>query len=351
MATETAPTTACDDVLVVDDEGGVRNLMARWLHLSGYEVREAANADDALSEVRTSPVAVALCDIRMPGRDGLWLAGQLRERSPETAVIMATAFDDVGPAVRSLRNGVVDYLMKPFGRDRLQEAVTRGFSWHRAAVDARRLRHTLELDADERRRELAGVLQALHVEGPEGPDRLVRVLAVREPDVYDHAHRVAALAAAVARELEMPDPDIQVLTRAALLHDVARLLLPARITDKVGALSPEEDEMVRRSPETAYELMRAVPSLAAAAELVRSRHEHHDGSGYPANLQAGDIPLGSRILAVVDSFDTMTVPRPFRPARPAAAALAEVRAGRGVRFDPAVVDAFERVLRSTPVGV
>ena len=119
-----------NSVLVVDDEPGVREVVARWLATGGYDVRTAANADEGLQCVQAYAPAVALCDIRMPGHDGLWLAQQIRQNSPETAVIMATGVQDVGSAVTSLRQGVVDYLTKPFGRDRLRDSVQRGLEWH-----------------------------------------------------------------------------------------------------------------------------------------------------------------------------------------------------------------------------
>ena len=133
-------------ILVVDDETGIRELIARWLVGGGYDVRMAANADEALDRVHDRAPAVALCDIRMPGHDGLWLAHQIRQDAPETAVIMATGVQDVGSAVTSLRQGVIDYLTKPFGRDRLRESVMRGVEWHRAASDARRWRETLDVE-------------------------------------------------------------------------------------------------------------------------------------------------------------------------------------------------------------
>ena len=95
----TSPSPATTSVLVVDDETGVRELMARWLASGGYDVRTAANAEEALQRVHDRPPAVALCDIRMPGHDGLWLAHQIRHDAPETAVIMATGVQDVGSEI------------------------------------------------------------------------------------------------------------------------------------------------------------------------------------------------------------------------------------------------------------
>src|SRR3954465_10793790 len=117
-------------VLVVDDETGVRELIGRWLASGGYDVRMAAHADEAITRVHQQAPAVALCDIRMPGHDGLWLANQIRHEAPETAVLMASGVQDVGAAVTGLKQGVIDYLTKPFGRERLRESVVRGLEWH-----------------------------------------------------------------------------------------------------------------------------------------------------------------------------------------------------------------------------
>ena len=115
-------------VLVVDDEVGVRDLMSRWLESGGYTVSTAGDAEDALARMEGAPSAVALCDIRMPGHDGLWLAARLRDNYPDTAVIMATGVQDVEPAVASLRQGVVDYLTAWDEQRRRHEAVADGTS-------------------------------------------------------------------------------------------------------------------------------------------------------------------------------------------------------------------------------
>src|SRR2546423_6242563 len=123
-------------VLVVDDEAAVRNLMTRWVELAGHHASTAANADEALDVLAAQTPAVALCDVRMPGRDGLWLASKIRREFPDTAIIMATGARDCDPGVAE-HTGAVDYLLKPFGRDRLRFALARGFDWHEKAASRR----------------------------------------------------------------------------------------------------------------------------------------------------------------------------------------------------------------------
>lgn len=332
-------------VLVVDDEPGVRELMARWLASGGYDVRTAANAEEALERVHDRAPAVALCDIRMPGHDGLWLAHQIRHDAPETAVIMATGLQDVGAAVTSLRQGVIDYLKKPFGRDRLKDSVVRGIEWHQAARDSRRWRETLEGEVEARRERLNEALTTLTIDSDAALDGLWSALTFSDGNAYAHAYRVAALAASVGCAMHLGEDDRASLERAALLHDVGKLAMPEAVLRKPAPLTLEELNLIRQHPQIAADLMAGVPYLAAAAELVRDAHERIDGLGYPNGTHAADVALGARILSVADAFDAMTRPRVFRDAITSEEALIELERCAGTQFDPAVVATFRRVVQ------
>jgi response regulator RpfG family c-di-GMP phosphodiesterase len=335
---------ATPSVLVVDDETGIRELMARWLASGGYAVRTAACASEALARVHDTPPAVALCDIRMPGQDGLWLANQIRRDAPETAVIMATGVQDVEPAVTSLRQGVIDYLTKPFGRDRLRESVSRGLDWHKAARDSRRWREALDGEVENRRRRLSDALTALTIDSDAALDGLLSVLTLADRDAYAHAYRVAALAASVGRAMYLGSDDMDALERAALLHDVGKLAMPEAVLRKPAPLTTEEQSVIRQHPQIASDLIAGVPYLAAAAELVRDAHERVDGLGYPNGTHASDVALGARIIAVADAFDTMTRPRVFRDAVSTREAMMELERCAGTQFDAGVVLIFKKML-------
>jgi putative two-component system response regulator len=331
-------------VLVVDDEPGVRELMARWLASGGYDVRTAANADEALERVHDRAPAVALCDIRMPGHDGLWLAHQIRHDAPETAVIMATGLQDVGAAVTSLRQGVIDYLRKPFGRDRLKDSVVRGIEWHQAARDSRRWRETLEGEVDARRERLNEALTTLTIDSDASLDGLLSALTLGDRDAYAHAYRVAALSASVGCAMRLSDDDMACLERAALLHDVGKLAMPEAVLRKPAPLTFEELNLIRQHPQIAADLIAGVPYLASAAELVRDAHERIDGLGYPNGTHAADVALGARIISVADAFDAMTRTRVVRDSITSEEALIELERCAGTQFDPDVVAMFRRVV-------
>ena len=336
-------------VLVVDDNSRVRHLVTRWLETDGFMVQAAADADEAVRTVQMGPVAVALCDIRMPGRDGLWLASHLRSQYPETAIIMATAVCDVSPALTSLRRGVLDYLMKPFGRDRLRGAVGRGIDWHRAAVDGRRWRETLESECRVRFTRLADAVSALRVESPDALDALLSMLTRHDRDAYAHGYRVVGLAVSVARLLGLDEAATATVERAALLHDVGKFAMPDAVLLKPAPLTVEEMDLVRTHPQLGYELTRELPYLAGAAELIWASAERVDGLGYPRGLGGAAIPVGSRIIAVADAYDTMTRSRVFRGALSRNEALLELSRCAGAQFDAHVVDGLpprrQRALR------
>jgi DNA-binding NtrC family response regulator len=112
-------------VLVVDDEEAIRRLLSRWLSGWGYEAKEAANADAAIEIMAVEPADIMLCDVMMPVHDGIWLAEQVRGRWPQTAVIMASSAQDIDTVMRMRKQGVVDYVTKPFGREMLRQALQR----------------------------------------------------------------------------------------------------------------------------------------------------------------------------------------------------------------------------------
>ena len=120
-------------VLVVDDEVLMREVLVRWLRAAGYVATEAADASTALALVASERFDVVLVDVEMPGRDGLWLVGRLRELFPNVAIVLATASDNIPPAI-SMQEGVVEYLLKPFELERVVAAIERAVEWRRAAL-------------------------------------------------------------------------------------------------------------------------------------------------------------------------------------------------------------------------
>ncbi|HEV8633639.1 MAG TPA: HD-GYP domain-containing protein [Chloroflexota bacterium] len=195
-----------------------------------------------------------------------------------------------------------------------------------------------------RARELEAALAELREAHDAVVGALVGLLDMRDQETEGHCQRVAALSVAVGRALGLDASELGELHRGALLHDIGKVGVPDAILRKAGPLTRAEWTEMRRHPELGHRILRAIPSLARAAEVVLQHHERYNGRGYPAGLRGEGIALGARIFAVADAFDAMTSARPYRPALDRAAALAEVARQRGRQFDPAVVDAFLAVV-------
>lgn len=336
-------------VLVVDDDHAVRGVLSSWVQSLGYTVHEAEGAADALDTLADSPVDVALCDVHPPSDDEVWLAGRIRERYPSTAIILATEAPDIDLAITSLRNDIVDYLLKPFDRAQLVEALRLGLDWHFASKANQELQDSLEHRLRSRRAAVAATLAGAQASVEMALEGLISMLELHEHDGREHATRVSRLAAALGEELGMSGPGLIDVERGALLHDIGKLEMPPSILYKAAPLDEAEWTIMRTHPEVGYELLRRVPSLAGPAEIVLASHEAFDGSGYPRRLAGSAIPIGARILAVSDSFDSMTRPHTQRPAMLPAHAVEEIERCRGTQFDPDVVAALGEVLTS-PAG-
>jgi diguanylate cyclase (GGDEF)-like protein/PAS domain S-box-containing protein/putative nucleotidyltransferase with HDIG domain len=175
-------------------------------------------------------------------------------------------------------------------------------------------------------------------------DVLSQVIAELSDELAKHGTNVAHLAEATARELGLSHEDVACTRIAAELHDIGKAAIPDTILEKAGPLDDAEWQFVRRHTLIGERILAAAPALANIAPIVRSSHERPDGKGYPDGLSDGDIPLGSRIVAVVDAFDAMISRRPYRRSVTMAAALGELQACAGSQFDSTVVEAFARVL-------
>jgi diguanylate cyclase (GGDEF)-like protein len=175
-------------------------------------------------------------------------------------------------------------------------------------------------------------------------DVLLRLLAERSLDLERHTADVALLAARTAEQLGLMPDEIERVRLAAELHDVGKAAIPDAILLKAGPLNEDEWAFVRRHTVIGERIVRAAPSLAHTADLVRWHHERPDGTGYPDALTGEEIPVGARIIAVSDVFDAIVSDRPYRDGRSVEEALAELRRCAGTQFDPSVVEAFAAVV-------
>ena len=173
-------------------------------------------------------------------------------------------------------------------------------------------------------------------------EALALAIEAKDHTTHTHLQRVRTYAVEVAKELNLGPDQIEALRAAALLHDIGKLAVPEQIINKPGRLTPEEFEKMKVHPLVGAEILERVAFPYPVAPIVRSHHERWDGSGYPEGLSREDIPIGARILAVVDCLDALASHRQYRPALPLIEAMEKVKEKSGSWFDPHVVEILER---------
>ncbi len=171
-------------------------------------------------------------------------------------------------------------------------------------------------------------------------EALANALEAKDDYTANHAQEIAGLAVAVGRRMGMSTEELEDLRYGAVFHDIGKIAVPDAILSKPGALTPEERTVIERHAEVGAQIIAPVPFLAGAVPIVRHDHERWDGDGYPDGLEGKRIPLGARIVFVVDAFHAMVSDRPYRKGMAEEEALAELRANAGTQFDPEVVGAF-----------
>ena len=341
-------TSASAYILVVDDEEQIRNLITRYLVERGHRCRSTSSAEDALTLAAEHPApALVLTDIRMPGVGGVELLHRLKKMDPNVQVVMVSSHQDLDTVRRCLREGAYDYLLKPFDWEIFSNTVSRALERHFLLRENDRYRLNLEqlvLEQTDEIRETRDI--ALMT--------LAKLAESRDSTTGLHLERIAAYSRRLAEELRagayagrLSRAYIEQLAKSSPLHDIGKVGIPDSILCKPGPLSGDEFQLMKTHSTIGGDTLSSILDqfethgfLTMAMEIAYSHHERWDGCGYPQGLEGEAIPLAARIVALVDSYDTLTSDRPYKRAVPHAEAVQRLAADRGKHFEPTIVDAF-----------
>jgi putative two-component system response regulator len=325
--------------LLVDDEPANLALLERLLSKFGYEnLQSTADPRQALDLFRSFSADIVLLDLHMPYLDGYQLLELLSSAIAPGAFVprlVLTADVSTEAKRRALDLGATDFLTKPFDQMELMLRTRNALRTRLLSVAQQSYSETLE----ERVRERTSDLEIARLDVIE---RLARVSGFRDDITHRHTQRVGRESAVVAQRLGLAAAEVELIGRAAPLHDIGKIGIPDSVLMKPGALTEAEFEIMKRHTLIGAEILEGgrSPLMRMAEELARTHHERWDGGGYPHGLRGSAIPLVSRIVSPVDVFDALTHERPYKPAWPVDRAIAELRRLRGLQFDPAIVDAL-----------
>jgi putative nucleotidyltransferase with HDIG domain len=327
-------------VLIVDDDEVVRDAIGMVLSEEGYDCQSINGAEAALEAAKELDPHLVISDMKMPGKDGLWLLDRLRRERPDTAVVMLTAYGDTEAAVECLRRGATDYLLKPPKATELLRAIERALSRRRDERARERYRTSLQRTVREKTTDLRRALVEVETAYHSTLYALVAALDAREHETGDHSQRVGRYTLALADRMGIPADRRNDIFRGALLHDIGKIGVPDAILLKPGPLDQAEWEEMRRHPQTGFNILKSIGFLKVPAEIVLSHQERWDGSGYPRSLRREEIHVGARIFAIADTLDAMTSNRPYRASLGFPRAIAEISRCAGTQFDPDAVAAM-----------
>ena len=308
--------------LVVAANERVRKALACELRTQGYSVTQAASGAEARRIVRSVSIDAVLVETELADTSAERLRKQLLKRRPDCRVLLMTCFGQVRNSPAQLRFGADHYLL-----DGKQLATLASAPFET---------ETKTSGSDIERRAHEALVQVIGV--------LVGLLELDDTFFGGSSHRAMALAREVAEELSADEPTAQAVVLATLLRDVGKVGVESDVFAYEGALTERQRERMRGHVSASLRLFDHVDFPWVVKPIIRHHHEHYDGKGYPSGLRGREIPLGARIVAVVDAFVALTSDRPHRTAVEPEMALKKIVRQAARQFDPEVVEAFQKVL-------
>jgi putative nucleotidyltransferase with HDIG domain len=349
------------NILVVDDEIGPRESL-RMILKPNYNVFCAEDGNAALQTLRGTEMDVVTLDLKMPGMSGMDTLKQIRLIDSDVMIIIITGFGTLQSAVEAIHHGVYDYISKPFNvkeivgivekavqRRRFQSKVrtylSQSLSPAASGTSAAEPRSfLLPPDARWRGRRFGDPIFT----GQQTYLGFARVLAStleeKDPYISGHSERVCSYSDLIARRVSLPSADRNELQIAAYLHDIGKIGISNRFINKKGALVATDWAIIKQHTRKAVELLASLNLSATILSYIEHHHEHFNGMGYPDGLKGNEIPLGARIIAVSDAYDSMTSNRPYRKTLSKEEAMRELLKWAGRQFDPNLVSVFFGIL-------
>jgi putative nucleotidyltransferase with HDIG domain len=326
-----------EKILIVDDEKILADLLKEIAEEEGFASESVTNGIECLEKFRDGDFYdIVLLDIHMPKISGIETLRRLKKLYPDISIIMVTASKEFEYARLALKEGAYDYIVKPFDNSSVKSVINRAVERSRLINDIKDYQENLERKVITQ----ANQLISLYADTLEA---MISALDMRECETGRHSYRVTEYTLVLAKNFGVPYSDLGSIAKGALLHDIGKIGVPDHILLKPEKLTDDEMGIMRKHPIYGYNLLKKFRFLEEAAEIVLSHHENFDGTGYPHKISGNEIPLGSRIFSVVDTFDAMTTSRSYRRAISYEESINLITQSSGSQFDPDIIDVFNQI--------
>lgn len=359
-----APSAHTWVVLCVDDEPNILSALRRLLRPSGYRVLVAESGAEGLELMASEQVDLVISDMRMPNMDGAAFLAAVKAGWPDAVRILLTGYADMASTIDAINRGeIFRYVTKPWVDSDMLLTLRQGLERKALEADKRRL-EALTQQQNETLRQLNESLevkvQARTAELQKANERLKNsflnsikifssLIELRHPALAGHSRRVAAMGRSLALKVGMDAKAAQEVFLAGLLHDIGKIGFPDKLLAKpVRTMAFDELQVYNKHPLAGVHALMAFDELGTAARMIRHHHERYDGQGFPDGARGNDIPLGARVLAVANDFDSLQIgtfsAQQFTPKE----AKQIMEKDRGKRYDPLVLDALFELTGAPP---
>ncbi len=313
-------------ILIVDDEPDNLQLLYRTLRRD-YDVTKAQGPLEALDILKNQEFECILSDHKMPDMDGVEFLKRAKDLYPETSCLLVTAYSDVEILMNAINYAkIYKYIKKPYSPEELLHNVQLALEYYQLKKDNKQILYDLK-DL------FSGTINAI-----------MDALDSKDSYTLGRSRRVAFYTSKIIEKLDLTKTQRAEIELAALLHDIGMIGVKEEILHKVEALSDEEREEIKKHILYSVKILEDIKQLDRVTEIIKYHHEFYNGEGYPNRVKGNDIPLGARIIAIADAFDSLVSFRPYREGLTSENAIKKIEEQRGKQFDPELLDVFESVV-------
>jgi putative two-component system response regulator len=353
--------TNASNILIVDDEIGPRESL-RMVLKPNYNVYTVENGYAAIQMIQQVEMDVLTLDLKMPGMNGIETLKEIRMISPDVMVIIITGYGTLKTAIEAIRYGVFDYIPKPFNVPEILSIIDKSIQRRKLNLKVKEVlgncfnQQLLKEPAandpllqEENRGVSDYKWDDINLSDTQSCLEFAKVLAytLEEKDPYTsgHSERVCYYSDFISKRLSLSPKERSELQIASYLHDIGKIGISNRFINKKGTLTSTDWAVIKQHTRKSIELLVPLNLSSSIISYIQHHHERYDGTGYPDGLAGEKIPLGARIIAISDSYDSMTSDRPYRKPLTNGDAKGELLKNAGKQFDPKLVALFLDVLK------